>query len=256
MIQDTNSAVNPLSEARAQPYGIVYRATNKVNEKVYIGQTTYTLEQRQQSHMHDVRRKRNYHFGNALIKYGLDGFAWEEIDAGFSALELNDMERYWIQFYDSTNDFRGYNLKAGGDNHRHHQKTKQKITASLKRLYAIESHPMLGRKMSQKTKDKISDMYRARIGQPGYRHPNLGKAMSTDLIDKIKMTHSLRHGKVRLPYIAKKPLKRNAIQCVETGKTYLSFSQAALELNISGTNFVAYFKGKRHSIRGMQWKKL
>lgn len=47
---------------------IIYKVTNKINNKVYIGQTVHTLNYRMAQHYKDARRD-NYYFHNALNKY-------------------------------------------------------------------------------------------------------------------------------------------------------------------------------------------
>lgn len=54
---------------------IIYKATNTVNQKVYIGQTTRNFKKRQQEHLYDATHNRdNLPFHNAIIKYGFEKF--------------------------------------------------------------------------------------------------------------------------------------------------------------------------------------
>lgn len=55
---------------------IIYKVTNKINNKIYIGQTINSLEHRRKQHEKDCRRNKYYNnrFYNALIKYGFDNF--------------------------------------------------------------------------------------------------------------------------------------------------------------------------------------
>lgn len=110
---------------------IIYKATNKNNGKVYIGQTTNTLEYRKQQHIREMRssKKHNTYFLNALSYYGPESFLFEEIDSASSLEELNNKEKYWIEFFDSTNRIRGYNLDSGGNNNKKSKETRQKIGA-------------------------------------------------------------------------------------------------------------------------------
>lgn len=97
-------------------YGIIYKATNKINNKVYIGQTIKTLKERIYMHYYKAENSLNIthtHFINAIRKYGKDNFDWEIIDQADTQEELNKKEIYWIQFYDSINN--GYNIQKGGN---------------------------------------------------------------------------------------------------------------------------------------------
>ena len=56
----------------------IYKVTNKINGKIYIGQTN-NFEKRKREHLLD-KRTNHQAFKRALNKYGFDGFDWEIID--------------------------------------------------------------------------------------------------------------------------------------------------------------------------------
>lgn len=94
---------------------IIYKATNLVNGKMYIGLTTQTLDNRIQGHYwQTINNHKNYHFYNAIRKYGWENFKWEVIDDTAKTLdELCEKEIYWIAHYDTYNN--GYNSTLGGE---------------------------------------------------------------------------------------------------------------------------------------------
>jgi group I intron endonuclease len=92
--------------------GIIYKVTNKLNGKIYIGQTTQTLKRRIASHYWTHQTTR---FALALKKYSRDAFTWKIIDRADSIAELNTMETFWISHFDSTNREIGYNINPTGD---------------------------------------------------------------------------------------------------------------------------------------------
>lgn len=96
-------------------YGIIYKATNKINGKSYIGQTVQTLTQRRIGHLSDAKTRtyRKYHFVNALRKYDGYVFDWEVVCECKDLKELNEKEIYYINFYDTYNN--GYNCTLGGE---------------------------------------------------------------------------------------------------------------------------------------------
>lgn len=92
---------------------IIYKATNKINGKIYIGQTRKTLKQRIKSHLWDADNKSGFHFHNAIRKYGIDNFTWETIFKCSSIEELEEKEKYFILKFDSYKS--GYNMTTGGE---------------------------------------------------------------------------------------------------------------------------------------------
>ena len=101
-------------------FGIIYKATFP-NNKIYVGQTTRTLEQRKKEHYRAIKNKKNkkynYPLYRAIRKYGWDNLKWEIIDYGENKKELDEKEIYWIEYYNSYVGFsnsNGYNLTLGG----------------------------------------------------------------------------------------------------------------------------------------------
>ena len=109
---------------------IIYKATNLVNGKVYVGQTVNTLKYRKEQHWREAicPSRKNVHFHNALLKYGIDNFEFEIIDRARDVDELNKKESYWIDYYNSTDSRYGYNKDSGGKSGGFKsQETKEKI---------------------------------------------------------------------------------------------------------------------------------
>lgn len=91
----------------------IYKITNLVNGKVYIGQTIRPVEQRFRRHISDAQHHViDTHFTRAINKYGEDNFVCEVIDTATSTDELNQKEVYWINYYDACH--KGYNTSPGG----------------------------------------------------------------------------------------------------------------------------------------------
>lgn len=97
-------------------HGIIYKVSNTVNGKVYIGQTIKTLEARKKQHVKESEKDnpKKLYFHNALHKYGIAAFNWELIDRAENASQLNDKEQDWITYYGSYGKY-GYNLTPGGN---------------------------------------------------------------------------------------------------------------------------------------------
>lgn len=92
--------------------GYIYKITNKVNGKSYIGQTRYTVEFRWRQHQH---KKDNCYFHNAIHKYGIENFTIETLEE-CEVSKLDEREIFYIAKYNTFKE--GYNLTIGGDGNR------------------------------------------------------------------------------------------------------------------------------------------
>lgn len=90
----------------------IYKITCKVNNKVYIGQTTETLDKRFSRHMGYQKDNYDTKFYKAVRKYGVDNFYIELLDKAHTKEELNQLEEYYIKAYNSIDE--GYNTALGG----------------------------------------------------------------------------------------------------------------------------------------------
>lgn len=95
--------------------GHIYKITNLINEKVYIGQTVQSLKDRWYQHVGNSIWSSQYEkrmaIKQAIRKYGKENFRIELLEDCDRNL-LNDREKYWINYYDSYNS--GYNSTKGG----------------------------------------------------------------------------------------------------------------------------------------------
>lgn len=106
---------------------IIYKATNIINNKVYIGQTVNSLSVRKAQHERSHEYGYKTAFSNAIRKYGKENFKWEVIYETDSMEDLNEKESYYIEYYKSLVTENGYNLKGGGGNDFLTQEVKNKI---------------------------------------------------------------------------------------------------------------------------------
>jgi len=130
---------------------IIYKSTNKITGKIYIGQTTKNLEQRIKGHIKESKIDSNRPFMLSINEYGEDNFTFETIDSANNLDELNDKEVYWINFYNSVSP-NGYNVTGGG------QGKKMKTTKELSRIISE------GLKNSEKWQEtKNSEEYKIKM---------------------------------------------------------------------------------------------
>lgn len=92
--------------------GYIYKISNDVNNKVYIGLTTRSLEQRWKEHtIYNINDDSLIH--RAMRKYGVEHFFIELIEECENNM-LQEKEKYWIKYYNSYQC--GYNMTLGGEN--------------------------------------------------------------------------------------------------------------------------------------------
>ena len=104
--------------------GYIYIIKNDINKKVYVGQTSRTLEIRGKEHV----RHYNQTINQAISKYGAEHFWIEQIEECDDIL-LDERERYWINYYNSFNS--GYNATTGGQDNQKAQTNKMQNVLDL-----------------------------------------------------------------------------------------------------------------------------
>lgn len=117
---------------------LVYKITNIINNKIYIGQTTESLEKRFSRHV-GYQSEGNDKFHRAIKKYGKENFKIELVEEVENQIILNEREQFWISELDSINN--GYNTvndgyKHGGDtltNNPNIEEIKEKISKKSSR---------------------------------------------------------------------------------------------------------------------------
>jgi len=111
----------PAESTKVRPYGVIYKITNLVNGKIYVGKTKRKYPTaRWQEHKkcaieYNGHPRGKTYFYNALRKYGVENFRFEVIDQAFANSELLAKEMYWIATLQSTNRCVGYNSTYGGE---------------------------------------------------------------------------------------------------------------------------------------------
>lgn len=100
----------------------IYKITNKINNKSYIGLTTQEVQKRWEQHCFAAFNKEhpdyNVPFKKAIRKYGKDNFTIEIIDEASNLKDLKRLEQYWISYYNTYvgwENCQGYNATIGGD---------------------------------------------------------------------------------------------------------------------------------------------
>ena len=145
--------------------GYVYKITNTVNNKSYIGISIHEPEKRR------IRRhlsgRGNRIIANAVKKYGKDAFTYEILEANVFPELLPDLEVAYIANLNTIAPH-GYNLDSGGSHATPSEETRRKLS----QINKGENHPLFGKKHSAQTRRKMSE------ARKGEKNPNFGKPIS------------------------------------------------------------------------------
>lgn len=94
---------------------LIYIIKNKINDKVYIGQTSTSIRERFMQHTKPsvLKKRGTYKLYNAMSKYGKENFYCELLENNLESDEADNKEIYYIDKYNSYEN--GYNSTRGGD---------------------------------------------------------------------------------------------------------------------------------------------
>ena len=123
----------------------IYRYTNKINNKVYIGQTRQSIEERAQGKGWGY--KKCPHFFSAIKHYGWENFECEILHDGLEREEADTLEKSYISYYRDELNL-SYNIEDGGKSkgeHRNSEEVKQMISESMKGKNAGIKNGMYGK---------------------------------------------------------------------------------------------------------------
>lgn len=113
----------------------IYKITNKINHKVYIGQTVQkNPKMRWYAHCDYVRKGRKSYLYDSMRKYGIENFSWEVIDNANNIDELNEKEQVWLGHYRKIAVV--YNNREAGGNKLHNPKSIEKMREAQKKAHA------------------------------------------------------------------------------------------------------------------------
>lgn len=212
------------------------------NGKLYAGITTQRPTKRWQ-------RGKNYthnpHLQRAIEKYGWDNIEHIIIGEYPTAEEAGEVERAFIAEHHLQNPNYGYNISDGGEHGAHSEKTKKKLSdirkGSGNPMYGRRGKdcprygkpsPMLGRKMSEEAKRKISE------ANTGKSHP-----VSESAKEKIRIKNSGKNNKNSI-----------SVLCVETGIVYASSGEASRMTGCHQGHISECCNGTHQTTGGYHWR--
>lgn len=133
----------------------IYIIRNKINNKVYVGQSVNT-KLRITNHKTLLRNNKheNKYLQNSYNKYGYKNFEFKVIENCKEEC-LDEKEIYWIQYYDSMNRSKGYNRESGGNKNKHFDDERIKSITG-------KGNPMYGKNHTDEVKEIIRKSNRGR----------------------------------------------------------------------------------------------
>lgn len=250
---------------------VIYKTTNLINGKIYIGQ--------------DKNNNPNYYgsgdlIKNAIKKYGKKYFIKEILCVCETIDELNNKEKHYILEYNSTDKNIGYNITIGGTNgtmlHRKHtDETKMKMKNSALGKKKSESHrkniglSKKGIPLSNEHKQKISNSNPLKGKKIGSHSIDVRKKISNSkkgkkASDETKLKMSNSHMGIKNHFYGKKhseefmkTKRKKIIQMTINGefiKEWNSLSDASINLGIYISNISNVLKGKYKTTGGFKFK--
>lgn len=200
--------------------GIIYKFTNMINGKVYIGQTIRPLKERVDEH---IRNKKSL-VSKAIKKYGFINFKITTIDKAYTIEELNRKEDDLVKLYNCISP-RGYNLCNGGGNtfgYNHTEETKAKFRECKRGLNCGNTNPFYGKTHSEEQCAKWSKQRKGRVESEEWK-----KKISIGGFKKV----------INL----------------DTLEIFISVKAAADKYNLKDTHISRVCKGKRKKTGGYRW---
>lgn len=250
-------------------YGYVYKTTNLINSKIYIGQ-----------HKSDKFVGNKYLgsgsiFRKAVEKYGKENFNVELLKECFSQEDLDNQEVYYISLLNSTDINIGYNLSLGG-----------KSGSSTPELNRQRSNTLIGHEVSQETKNKISSTkkkyYQTQDGinlkkhlseiNKGKEPGNKGKTMTEEQLQKTREAHqpgwykhkeetkqqisnTLKERYASWEIIQHEGVGKKKCKNLDTNEIFDSLASAAKKYGIKNPSYIAkQAEGKYKTCGGYHWK--
>ena len=230
---------------------IIYMFKNKVNGKVYVGQTQRTFAIRTKQHLsrHDT------YFDRALAKYGLDNFSYEIIDRGDTLEELNEKESYWIAKYDCLWP-NGYNLTVGGEGvvgYKHTDEQKRKMSDAKKGKITGEKNPFYGKKHTIKSIKKMSEY------QSNRWTDEARKERSNKYKGKFDGENNTFYGKKHTQSSKDKMSKAKGkmkvkVRNIDTGEVFESLTLASKTYKVQVAHIKRVCIGKGKTCGGYRWE--
>lgn len=177
----------------------IYKITNLINGKSYIGKTTKSLDERWKLHLSDTNKKNdNNYFHNAIRKYGYKNFEKYVIYECNDINILNLMETFKIMVNHTHKSEGGYNITWGGeDNPMNYPDIVDKMRNNVISAWSNPDNykkfcdSMKGRQIKPFTKEHKENISKSMLGFKNHRYNKQWKKESLE--KRSKNTYMITH---------------------------------------------------------------
>jgi group I intron endonuclease len=202
---------------------VIYKITNLLNLKSYIGQTTQEVSIRWKNHCKPSRKSA---VSLAIQKYGKENFKFQIIDSASSIEELNKKEVEWIE-KEKTISPTGYNLRSGGDNSLHHEETKRKQglvkIGNKNPMFGVNCETLMNPEDVLIKNKKISQSKKGKSSKSGFKLTGRTKE-NFSYLKEMAIKQSLKYKNEGNP---------NAKKVILNGVEYKTMKDASLKTGLS-----------------------
>jgi group I intron endonuclease len=238
---------------------IIYKLTNIVNGKEYVGQTIHTVEERWKEHVAEskIKRSNDRLLCKAIRKYGEDNFVKTVIDTASSLEELNKKEQEWIA---TLNTFRfgggnGYNMNIGGGSNSGYKQTEEVIRKKVKKqsrpIICIETGNVY---TSSVEAAKAIGVSYGLINNVVNGRKDTAKGLHFESLDLETKEKANSRKQKREKITTKRFTFGRPVICLNTDEEFSSVKEAARKLGVAENNMTFHLQGKQRTMKGMIFK--
>lgn len=253
----------------------IYIIKNKVNSKVYIGQSK-KLRQRYSDHIRKIKAGTHHNeiLQRAFEKYGIDSFEYSILEEVSDDILLNEREKYWIDFYGGINCEDVYNLKDPllSD-------YSDYVKSKLSKSNSGENNPNYGHEWTEEMKQKASELRigktweerfgeeKAKAAKEKLSNANKGRKHSEETKQKLRELNSGEKGTAygkgyrqlgeKNPMFGKPSVQRKPIIQLNKDGEFIKEYEFITQVKDDGFNpgnVCAVLNGKLKSSGGFVWK--
>jgi group I intron endonuclease len=246
---------------------VVYKHTNKINGKVYIGITYRKDPKKRWSSGWGYTYKRSCYFSNAIKKYGWKNFNHEILFTGLTKEEAHNKEIELIAYYRQLLGVKNvYNQKDGGQGG---GKASEELKNKMREARSKLDRKLINKKISESRKTKVINIETKEIFESGQQAAEKYGIAPTDIagccIGRIRTAQNFHWMHLEdyqeatedeltdyLMNCWNRELGKQII-CINTQKVFSTFTEASKYYNISPYDILECCRGNVKLLHNLRW---